>query len=52
MTQTAVTIQITPVSVPSTPSWMGEVVIYQLKKADFQVTCHAAKRLQRIGSLT
>lgn len=27
-------------------------VIYRLKKADFQVTCHAAKRLQQIGPLT
>ncbi len=28
MTQSAVTIQITPVSVPSTPSWMGEVAAF------------------------
>jgi len=27
-------------------------VIYRLKITVFQITCHAAKRLQRIGSLT
>ncbi|EFH86616.1 hypothetical protein [Ktedonobacter racemifer] len=28
MTQSAVTIQITPVSVPSTPSWLGEAAAF------------------------
>jgi hypothetical protein len=28
MTQSTVTIQVTPISVPSTPSWLGEVAAF------------------------